>query len=196
MKRFDPANLSTLEEKSRTPHKLRTSNVSNDVVQFIREYREKSPLIGKERIAQLLFEERGIVLSPSTIGRVIEREKFYFASTPLHWQKRLGERKPDAPKVVTEAITPELPVAHTLPVTTCTCTVCRLSRYDWKRVKASALGALFVVNIAWILLLAATVWSEHQRGVEMQLHASAAEETTDTPRIEPNVNGPLSDSHP
>lgn len=86
--RFDPSDLSTLEEKSHEPLTPRQSGVSADAITLIRAYRQTNPNMGKEKIHALLAQEHGIHISSSTIGRVIERECLYFAATPLHWKKR------------------------------------------------------------------------------------------------------------
>ncbi len=88
--RFDPNDLSSLEEKSHEPLNVRQSQVAPEIVEHIRKYRQDSPLMGKERIAELLERDHGVMLSGSTIGRVIDRECLYFADTPLHWKKRMG----------------------------------------------------------------------------------------------------------
>jgi transposase len=88
LKRFDPHDLSTLDDLPTDPEQVRQSAVPAEVVAWIRGYREASPLIGKERIAQLLQVEHGVTLSASSVGRVIDREGLYFADTPLHWKKR------------------------------------------------------------------------------------------------------------
>ncbi len=112
LERFDPTDLSTLEEGTHVPHAVRQPSVPAHVVALIRTYREKWPLIGKEKVSRLIFEEHGVTISPSGVGRVIDRECFYFANTPLHWRKRLegkvgGSEKPQTVSEVKE----EQPVA-------------------------------------------------------------------------------------
>lgn len=89
LERFDPADLSTLEEGTHAPHNVRQPSVPAHVVALIRAYRERWPLIGKEKVSRLILQEHGVTISPSSVGRVIDRECFYFANTPLHWRKRL-----------------------------------------------------------------------------------------------------------
>lgn len=89
LERFDPANLSSLEEGSHAPRNVRQPMVPANVVALIRMYREQWTTIGKEKISKLILDQHGISISPSSVGRVIEQECFYFGSTPLHWRKRL-----------------------------------------------------------------------------------------------------------
>ncbi|OGG54052.1 hypothetical protein A3D11_01075 [Candidatus Peribacteria bacterium RIFCSPHIGHO2_02_FULL_49_16] len=86
-KRFDPQDLSTLEERSKRPHVLRESDVEQHVIDLIRTYRKKLPTWGKNSITHALKKEHGITISTSTVGRIIQRERFYFADTISHRKK-------------------------------------------------------------------------------------------------------------
>ncbi len=85
---FDPADPSSLEEKSRRARTVRATQLEPSTVALIREYRVVSPKAGKEEISQLLLRDHGVHASASAIGRVVERECFYFAESPLHKRKR------------------------------------------------------------------------------------------------------------
>jgi len=87
LKRFDPNDLSTLEEQSHRPHTVRESDVEPHIIGLIKEYRTKFPLMGKEKIQLELEHTHGIRISSSTIGRVIQRERFYYADTVSHRHK-------------------------------------------------------------------------------------------------------------
>ncbi len=86
---FDPENLQSLEDKSRRPKTVRSSEMSESTAALIRTYRETSPRLGKEEIARKLLQEQGEKVSASAIGRYIERECLYFGDCPLHRRKRL-----------------------------------------------------------------------------------------------------------
>ncbi len=92
MDRFDPEDLSSLADKSHEPQTLRTSAIAPESIELIRRYRMRYPQMGKERIAELLRLDHGVDISPSSTGRVIERECLYFADTPFHWKKRLEKQ--------------------------------------------------------------------------------------------------------
>ena len=68
--------------ESTRPHGVRRSTVSEEVVRFIREMREKYPRLGKEKLKPLLeryFRERRLPCpSESTIGNVIKRQGLFF----------------------------------------------------------------------------------------------------------------------
>ncbi len=89
LRRFDPHDPASLEERSRRPRRMRESQIDPAVVALIRGYRESSPTMGKERIQALLLREHGRAVSASTVGRVIAREGLYFAQTPAHERRRL-----------------------------------------------------------------------------------------------------------
>lgn len=192
IKRFDPSDLSSLEERSHMPQKFRTSTVPADVIGFIRAYREREPLMGKERIADLLLSEHNVTLSASTIGRVIEREKLYFADTPLHLRKRV------APNPVSEVapVMPQVSVPTTQPYALehrrneCMCLPCRLWNRDWRLVRKSFLLGSILANVAIVGLIVATMFLESEgaalpeRGTASVLHTSAPIEQTTLPTID------------
>ncbi len=88
LRRFDPDNIRSLEERSRSPHRVRRPEIDPCVVTLIERYRRTTPLMGKTMLAELLRHDHGMEISPSSVGRVIERHCFYFADSPLHRRKR------------------------------------------------------------------------------------------------------------
>lgn len=86
--RFDHNDIRSLEEHSKKPHKLREPEIDGTVIALIEMYRRRTPLLGKEELAHVLATEHGEKISASSVGRVIERHRFYFADTPLHRRKR------------------------------------------------------------------------------------------------------------
>jgi transposase InsO family protein len=66
--RFDPYDLTTLEESSRRPHRVRQSETPVPDIERIRVMRQTYPRWGKEKLAVLLRQE-GIQISGSTVGR-------------------------------------------------------------------------------------------------------------------------------
>lgn len=102
MERFDPDNLSSLADKSHEPLTARHSVIPSGTIELVRRFRMRYPQMGKERIAELLLAHHNIDLSPSTVGRVIDRECLYFADTPLHWKKRMDHERGSAPVVPAE----------------------------------------------------------------------------------------------
>ncbi len=72
--RYDPGDLTTLEEGSRRPHGVRRPETSESVVKAILEKRQQYPRWGKAKLAVLLSRE-GIQVSASTVGRVMGRMK-------------------------------------------------------------------------------------------------------------------------
>jgi transposase InsO family protein len=71
-RRFDPYDLTTLEEISRRPHHVRQTRTPAQTVERIRQLREQYPRWGKEKLAVLLRRE-GISICGATVGRVMAR---------------------------------------------------------------------------------------------------------------------------
>jgi putative transposase len=70
--RYDPYDLTTLEEESRRPHRVRLRKTPRAVESRVLELRDRYPRWGREKLAVLL-EREGIRLSGSTVGRVMAR---------------------------------------------------------------------------------------------------------------------------
>lgn len=77
--------LSSLVPLSTRPHRVRRSTIPQEIINFIRDMREKYPRIGKEKLKPLLDKYcRGHGLQPvseSTIGNIIKKHKFFFQKT-------------------------------------------------------------------------------------------------------------------
>lgn len=73
-RRFDPYDLTTLEDLSRRPHHVRQPCTPALVVGKILELRNRYPRWGKDKLVVLLHRE-GIDISASSVGRVMERLK-------------------------------------------------------------------------------------------------------------------------
>jgi len=73
-RRFDPYDLTTLEDESHRPLKVRTPQTPAAVVARILALRQKYPRWGKDKLVVLLRRE-GMLLSTSTVGRVLKRLK-------------------------------------------------------------------------------------------------------------------------
>lgn len=93
--RFDPRDPLSLEEHSRRPHSMRTSEVDSSIVEMIRALRMKHHQMGKEEVQRILKEKHGITLSASTVGRIIARHQMFYGDFPSHARKR-GEGVLDA----------------------------------------------------------------------------------------------------
>ena len=72
--RFDPYDLTTLEEESRRPRHVRQPQAPAAVVDMILELRTRYPRWGKKKLVVLLAR-KGINVSASTVGRVMNRLK-------------------------------------------------------------------------------------------------------------------------
>jgi putative transposase len=161
IKRFNPDDLSTLEEQTHMPHTLRTSTVDQSIIDRIRGYREKSPLMGKEKIRALLMQEHGIDMSSSTIGRVIEREGLYFAATPLHWKKRVSY-KSQMPVTTAPQTTPvAAEVVLKAEPSECTCAWCMFRKTHGRSMRRTFALASLAVNIIIFTVYLATAFWEH-----------------------------------
>lgn len=112
LSQFDPTDPSSLEEKSRRAHTVRTSQLPDAVVALIREYRTVAPKMGKEEIVVKLLQEHGVQASASAVGRVIERHCLYFADSPLHMRKRLQAQLSQAPALTMQGVAEVSPVQH------------------------------------------------------------------------------------
>ena len=89
LQRFDVDHPQTLEDRAHTTQRKTEVSAPPEVVALIRRYRQEFPREGREKLHARLLAKHHIDVSDSTIGRVIERERLYFADTALHLRKRL-----------------------------------------------------------------------------------------------------------
>jgi transposase InsO family protein len=77
-KRYDPKNLSSLENRSRRPHDVRPATYDTEFVGLIRKLRTERPSYSAKKLARIVFRDYGITYSAATIGRIIKRYGLYF----------------------------------------------------------------------------------------------------------------------
>ncbi len=207
MDRFDPNDLSSLEEKSHEPMTLRQPTVPREVVELVRRYRMRYPQMGKERLRQVLQNDHSITLSVSSVGRIIERECLYFGDTPLHWKKRM-QHGPEQGMSAAEQVpmpTAPMPAPVTLPplqpqpaaVTdqppmptvampddhtgAAHCLLCAWKAHGKKSLKRAALIASLLVNAALIgVMLMTAAWEGRQSAERHAAAGTPQTEYTDT----------------
>ena len=73
-RRYDPQSLSTLEDRSRRPRKLRSPTWSADLEQAVLKIREQYPKWGKDKLVVLLHRD-GREVSTSMVGRILKKLK-------------------------------------------------------------------------------------------------------------------------
>lgn len=105
--RFNPRDLTSLEEKSRRPKHLRTATYCEELVATIRKIRQENPSFSAVKIAYILvrdYSEEMLHVSAATIGRIIKRFNLFFsrviqlhkdhaASARRGWIKRRAKTK-------------------------------------------------------------------------------------------------------
>ena len=70
LRRYNPRDLATLEERSRRPHRTRRPTWSPELAQAVQQIREQFPRWGKDKLAPLLRKE-GWECSTSMVGRLL-----------------------------------------------------------------------------------------------------------------------------
>ena len=70
LRRYNPRDLATLEERSRRPHRTRRPTWSPELAQAVQQIRELYPRWGKDKLAPLLRKE-GWECSTSMVGRLL-----------------------------------------------------------------------------------------------------------------------------
>src|SRR3990172_1618177 len=73
-RRFNPRDLTTLEDRSRCPRRVRRPTWSQELEQAVLELREGSPVWGKDKLVVLL-RQQGWQCSTSMVGRILRKLK-------------------------------------------------------------------------------------------------------------------------
>lgn len=140
---FDPEDPRSLEEKSRRPRTVRSSDIGLQAATLIRSYRQTSPRMGKEEIARVLAREHGETVSASAVGRFIARECLYFADCPLHRRKRLRFAMKGSPAGDTSSSGTAAPATGAKPA----------SSRRWQAAKRWVRSGLFIVLPFLVILI-------------------------------------------
>ena len=77
--RYERFGLKGLEELSRRPQKVRRSSIPLEQIDLVRSLRRRYPYFSKYKLKVILLRDYGIVLSASTIGRIIKKYNLFFA---------------------------------------------------------------------------------------------------------------------
>ena len=96
--RFNPRDLSSLDDRSRRPRRVRSSLLPQATVDQLIALRKKFPAWSKDKLAVLLQRQHGISLSPSTIGRLIKRYNLFLPKTRKKYLRRLKRKRQRAPQ--------------------------------------------------------------------------------------------------
>ena len=91
LKRFDSLNITTLEEKSRRPHKLREWEVTKEQEDRIKKLREKHIKWGKMKLKIIYQREYEEEISTWKIERVVRKHNLY--PDPVEYKKQVKKRK-------------------------------------------------------------------------------------------------------
>lgn len=80
LRRYQKLGIRGLGDVSRKPHTFRQSQIPQKHMDAVGRWRKKYPEFSKYKLATILEREDGIILSPSTIGRLLVKHKLFFPS--------------------------------------------------------------------------------------------------------------------
>lgn len=92
-RRYSPYLLSSLEGMSRRPHKLRSSHIPIEQIFLVKRLRTRYPYYSKYKLAVILRRDHGVILSSSTVGRIIKKHNLFFKPKYPSKKKRYASRK-------------------------------------------------------------------------------------------------------
>ena len=92
-KRFNPKDLSSLEDRSRKPNSVRAATYDISFVSLIRKLRIGYPYLSSKKLARIVFRDYGITYSAATIGRIIKRFELYFRAKIIASKKRAKQAR-------------------------------------------------------------------------------------------------------
>lgn len=95
--RYRRIGVKGLEDCSRRPQKFRISKVPMEYIDLIKVLRKRYPCFSKYKIEAILKRDYNIILSSSTIGRIIKKHELFFASPNLGRRKRYKCRRDRVP---------------------------------------------------------------------------------------------------
>jgi transposase len=105
-KRYSPYYLSKLENRSRKPARLRSSRIPPEHLFRVKKLRTRYPYYSKYKLAVILRRDYGIMLSASTVGRIIKKYDLFFKP------KYPAKKKRHASRIAIERL--HLPATHAI----------------------------------------------------------------------------------
>lgn len=101
--RFDPKDLSSLEDRSRRPRRVRKSPLPQSTVDKVIALRKEYPAWSKYKLAVLLGTRHGITLSPSTLGRLFKKHNLFLPKPRQKYLRRLKRKRERPPQALRQA---------------------------------------------------------------------------------------------
>lgn len=92
-KRYCAHYLPTLENKSRKPNRFRHSKLPIEQIFLVKRLRTKYPYYSKYKLAVILKRDHSVLLSSSTIGRIIKKYNLFFKSKYPSKKKRYASKQ-------------------------------------------------------------------------------------------------------
>src|SRR3989344_677921 len=92
-KRYLKYYLPSLEAHSRKPRRFRSSKIPLATVLLVKKLRTRYPYYSKYKLAVILKRDHGILLSASTIGRVIKKYQLFFKPKYSSKKKRYASKQ-------------------------------------------------------------------------------------------------------
>jgi len=103
LRRFNPRDLSSLDDRSRRPHRVRSSPLPQATVDQVIALRKQFPAWSKYKLAVLLQDRHRIILSPSTLGRLIQKHNLFLPKPRKKYLRRLKLQRQRHPKNLYQA---------------------------------------------------------------------------------------------
>lgn len=91
--RYSKYRLSTLESQSRRPKTFRISRIPWETIRQIKTLRTKYPYYSKYKLAVILKRDHNVILSASTVGRIIKKHNLFFKLPYPSKKKRYASRR-------------------------------------------------------------------------------------------------------
>ncbi|MBA3416696.1 MAG: helix-turn-helix domain-containing protein, partial [Chloroflexia bacterium] len=106
-RRYDPRNLTTLEERPTRPHRVRRATWTVARAEAVLALRTRHPRMGKTQLAHLLAGQ-GMPLSASMVGRILAslRRRRLLVESSSHRIRRIRPARPHATRVPPTSATP------------------------------------------------------------------------------------------
>lgn len=92
-KRYSKYYLQSLESQSRKPKQFRSSKIPLETILAVKKLRTLYPYYSKYKLAVILKRDQGIILSASTVGRIIKKHNLFFKTKYPSQKKRYASKQ-------------------------------------------------------------------------------------------------------